>query len=231
MMKTLIIVSHPEIDNSQTQQFLYQGAKLENAIWHHVEKINNLDIINEQKLLIEADRIIFQFPLYWYSAPSGLKSWEDTVLTRNFIYGDKTYPLEGKEFGLVITTGLPLKDFQKGAAENFTLDELMTPYRAIADKARMKIMPIFPVPQFWYKTELMQMDLLVDYQRYLTQEMPDSLNNKQTWFAKKLQELDLNSNIEDKKSLELILSNFTSRIEELDQLNDTLEMVKEDDEN
>ncbi|WP_125713919.1 NAD(P)H-dependent oxidoreductase [Companilactobacillus kedongensis] len=229
-MKTLIIVSHPEIDNSQTQQFLYEGSKQKNVVWHHVEELDNIDIINEQKLLIQADRIIFQFPLYWYSAPSGLKAWEDTVLTRNFIYGDRTYPLEDKEFGLVITTGLPLKDFKKGAAENFSLDELMTPYRAIADKAKMKILPIFPVPQFWYKTELMQMDLLMDYQRYLTQKMPDSLKNKQTWFEKKLQQFDLDANIDDKKSIELILDNFTARIEELDQLNDTLEMIKENDE-
>ncbi|WP_252893575.1 NAD(P)H-dependent oxidoreductase [Lentilactobacillus senioris] len=27
MMKTLIIVAHPEIENSQTQEFLYQGGR------------------------------------------------------------------------------------------------------------------------------------------------------------------------------------------------------------
>lgn len=229
-MKTLIVVSHPEIDDSQTQQFLYQGSKQKNVFWHHVEELVDIDVAKEQQLLTNADRIIFQFPLYWYSAPSGLKDWEDKVLTRNFIYGDKTYPLKDKEFGLVVTTGLPLKDFQKGAAENFSLDELMTPYRAIADKAKMQILPIFPVSQFWYKTELMQMDLLIDYQRYLTQKMPNSLNNRQAWFENKLQQLDLDADIDDKKMIELIINSFTSRIEELEQLNETLEMVKEDDE-
>ncbi|MFC6323566.1 NAD(P)H-dependent oxidoreductase [Companilactobacillus baiquanensis] len=229
-MKTLIIVSHPEIENSQTQQFLYQGSKLDNVTWNHVEEINEINIKQEQQLLTDADRIIFQFPLYWYSAPSGLKNWEDTVLTRNFIYGDKSFPLEDKEFGLVVTTGLPLKDYQKGAAENYSLDELMTPFRAIADKAKMKILPIFTVQQFWYKTELMQMELLIDYQRYLTQDMPDSLANKQIWFEKKLQEMSLDSDTADERSVELILDNFLNRTEELEQLNDTLSMIKENEE-
>lgn len=229
-MKTLIIVSHPEIENSQTQQFLYQGSKLDNVTWHHVEEINEINIKQEQQLLTDADRIIFQFPLYWYSAPSGLKNWEDTVLTRNFIYGDKIFPLEDKEFGLVVTTGLPLKDYQKGAAENYSLDELMTPFRAIADKAKMKILPIFTVQQFWYKTELMQMELLIDYQRYLTQDMPDSLANTQIWFEKKLQEMSLDSDTADERSVELILDNFLNRTEELEQLNDTLSMIKENEE-
>ncbi|MFD1418659.1 NAD(P)H-dependent oxidoreductase [Companilactobacillus keshanensis] len=230
-MKTLIIVSHPEIDNSQTQQFLHEGSKKKGVLWHHIEGLEKIDVLKEQKLLTEADRIIFQFPLYWYSSPSGLKKWEDLVLTRNFIYGDKNYPLEGKEFGLVVTTGLPLKDFKKGASENFSLDELMTPYRAIADKAKMIVLPIFPISQFWYMTESVQMALLVDYQRYLKQEMPDTLQNRQKWFENELQQLDLDLNIKDKKITEMILTSFTERIEELNQLNETLEIIKENDEN
>ena len=58
-LKTLIIVSHPEINNSQTQQFLMQGAKLFDVTWHHVEGLKKIDVDNEQKLLRDADRIIF----------------------------------------------------------------------------------------------------------------------------------------------------------------------------
>jgi Putative NADPH-quinone reductase (modulator of drug activity B) len=74
ILKTLVIVSHPEINNSQTQQFLLQGAKLQDVTWHHVEEISDLDVAQEQALLRENDRIIFQFPLYWYAAPEGFET-------------------------------------------------------------------------------------------------------------------------------------------------------------
>ena len=99
ILKTLVVVSHPEINNSQTQQFLLQGARLQDVTWHHVEELAEIDVEKEQALLKEHDRIIFQFPLYWYAAPEGLKHWEDNVLTRNFVYGDGDDNLAEKEIG------------------------------------------------------------------------------------------------------------------------------------
>lgn len=227
IIKTLVIVSHPEIDNSQTQQFLKKGAEDAQAIWHHIESLDEIDVVKEQELLRRADRIIFQFPLYWYAAPYGLKKWEDEVLTRNFIYGDRTYPLEDKEFGIVVTTGMPLKDFQKGATENITLDEAMAPYRAIANLGKMKIMPLFSVPQFWYMSEDEQMQLLIDYQRYLSQKFPDSLANREEWFEDRLQQFVKGLSDEGQFSGNLILDTFIQNKENLEQVNDTLKMIKE----
>ncbi|WP_334329927.1 NAD(P)H-dependent oxidoreductase [Companilactobacillus sp. HBUAS59699] len=227
IIKTLVIVSHPEIDNSQTQQFLKKGADDIQATWHHVEELDKIDIQKEQGLLRQADRVIFQFPLYWYAAPFGLKKWEDEVLTRNFIYGDKTFPLEDKEFGLIVTTGMPLKDFQKGATENITLDEAMAPYRAIAHLGRMKIMPLFSVPQFWYMSEEEQMQLLIDYQRYLSQPFPDSLVNREEWFEKHLHQFVSELGPKDQFTGNLILDTFIQNKENLEQVSDTLKMIKE----
>src|SRR5699024_6601103 len=184
ILKTLVIVSHPEINNSQTQQFLLQGAKLQDVTWHHVEELSEIDVEKEQALLKEHDRIIFQFPLYWYAAPEGLKHWEDNVLTRNFVYGDGDDNLAEKEFGIVVSTGMPLKDFQRGGSENVTIDEIMAPYFAIAQRAKMQILPVFTIAQFQYLQENAQMQLLIDYQRYLTQQYPDSLQNRQIWFER-----------------------------------------------
>ncbi len=184
----------------------------------------------EQKLLKNADRIIFQFPLYWYAAPFGLKKWEDEVLTRNFIYGDGTYPLKDKEFGLVVTTGMPLKDFQHGAKENITLDEAMAPYRAIAHLGKMKILTVFSVPQFWYMDEDRQMQLLIDYERYLSQKMPDSLLNREEWFNDRLNKFVSKLDDGDKFTGNLILDTFTNNKEDLSQLNDTLKMIKNGEE-
>ncbi|PST49908.1 hypothetical protein COO72_00505 [Bifidobacterium callitrichos] len=45
--------------------------------WTHTGAV---DVVAEQKLVEEHDRIVLQFPPYWYSSPAPLKEWEDKVL-------------------------------------------------------------------------------------------------------------------------------------------------------
>ena len=42
------------------------------------------DVLAEQRKLLEADLVVFQFPLWWYSVPAILKGWFDRVLTAGF---------------------------------------------------------------------------------------------------------------------------------------------------
>ncbi|KAM5268045.1 ribosyldihydronicotinamide dehydrogenase [quinone]-like isoform 2-T3 [Hipposideros larvatus] len=44
------------------------------------------DIIDEQTKVQEADLVIFQFPLYWFSTPAILKGWMDRVLCQGFAF-------------------------------------------------------------------------------------------------------------------------------------------------
>uniref|UniRef100_A0A8C6U8Q0 Ribosyldihydronicotinamide dehydrogenase [quinone] n=1 Tax=Neogobius melanostomus TaxID=47308 RepID=A0A8C6U8Q0_9GOBI len=44
------------------------------------------DITEEQRKLQEADLVIFQFPMYWFTVPAVLKGWFDRVLTLGFAY-------------------------------------------------------------------------------------------------------------------------------------------------
>lgn len=204
-----------------------KGSEQVDVIWHHVESLKGIDVDFERKLIGSCDRIVFQFPLYWYSAPAGLKNWIDKVFSRNYVYGDGQFNLEGKEFGLVVTTGLAKKDFQVGGIESMTMDQLMAPYRAFAHRAHMKILPLFLVDQFWYKSDSQQQQLLIDYQRYLSQDFPDSLANRQIWFKERLEKFIAGLNEDNVRSGQLILDTFQQQIDELDQLNDTLKMIKE----
>ncbi|KAM9075903.1 ribosyldihydronicotinamide dehydrogenase [quinone] isoform 1-T1 [Megaptera novaeangliae] len=67
------------------------------------------DIIAEQKKVQEADLVMFQFPLYWFSVPAILKGWMDRVLCQGFafdlpgFYDDGL--LKGKLAILSLTTG------------------------------------------------------------------------------------------------------------------------------
>lgn len=226
ILKTLVVVSHPEINNSQTQQFLQEGAKLQDVTWHHVESLQSIDVAKEQKLLFENDRIIFQFPLYWYAAPEGLKHWEDQVLTRNFVYGDGDDNLADKEFGIVVSTGMPLTAFHRGGSENFTIDEIMAPYYAIAKRGKMQIMPTFTIAQFQYLTEKDQMQLLIDYQRFLTQEYPDTLTHRQEWFEREFTDRFKNFDGTNCNECETILNTFIQQSEDIEQLKSTIGLIK-----
>lgn len=67
------------------------------------------DITEEQRKVTQADLIIFQFPMYWFTVPAILKGWFDRVLTLGYAYShDKRYScgiFKDKKVILSFTTG------------------------------------------------------------------------------------------------------------------------------
>ena len=85
-LKTLVIVSHPDIEKSNTQQFLKaSAATLSQVAWHHLDVNLPFDVPAEQHAIQAADRIVFQFPLYWYMAPASLHQWLTEVWLKQFV--------------------------------------------------------------------------------------------------------------------------------------------------
>lgn len=193
-MKTLIIVSHPEIDESASQQYLKEALPDSNEItFHHLESTypdGKIDIEREQELLQQHDRIIFQFPFYWYSSPPMLKHWQDEVLTENFAYGYGGNMLKDKELGLVLVIGMAEKEYQVGGKEGFSLSTLTTPYQAMAKKIQMRFLKPFLIFQFHYMEETEKMRMLTAYQQYLMIEDFDTLKAKENWFLQQIESMD-----------------------------------------
>lgn len=193
-MKTLIIVSHPEIDESGSQQYLKEALPDSDEItYHHLESSypdGKIDVEQEQTLLKKHDRIIFQFPLYWYSSPPMLQHWSDEVLTENFAYGYGGNKLKDKELGLVLVIGMPEKEYQVGGREGFSLSALTTPYQAMAKKTQMHFLKPFLIFQFHYMKETEKMRVLIAYQQYLMIENFDTLRAKETWFLQQIDAMD-----------------------------------------
>lgn len=88
--------------------------------------------------MLQADRIVLQFPLYWYSSPPVLKAWLDQVLLMGFAYGPTGSALAGKEMVLAVTTGGPAESYQHAAFNNFTMDEFLTPFQQTATMVGMR---------------------------------------------------------------------------------------------
>lgn len=69
--KTLVIVTHPDIDKSSVnKRWLEELEKNQDIVTiHQLHKNypdNVIDVAAEQRLLLSHDNIIFQFPFYWF---------------------------------------------------------------------------------------------------------------------------------------------------------------------
>ncbi|MGX6979817.1 NAD(P)H-dependent oxidoreductase [Vagococcus elongatus] len=221
-MKTLIIISHPDIAGSHSQQFLLEGiTRQKNITVHHLEtlypdgKIN----IEEERLLVEQhQRIIFQFPLYWYSSPAMLKHWQDEVLEEDLFDRWK-----GKDFGLVVLAGIHEREFRAGGRERVTMDELMRPFQTVANKFGWHYLPVLSIHQFNYQTEEERKALLVRYQQLLT--LPnESLNERTDWFVRHLRKLsEEKTDSVQKQRLAHLVDLLLANQEEIEDLKTTLD--------
>lgn len=229
-MQTLIIVSHPTLADSNAQRFLWESLPAEGVTWHHLESVypdGQIDQEAEQQQLLQYDRIIFQFPFYWYSSPALLKQWQDVVLTEGFAYGADGSRLSGKEFGLVLALGVNEREYQAGGREGFTISELTRPYQAMATKCGMVYLPTLVVSKFDYLSDTKKKKLLIDYQQYLTKDNDASLKSSENWFKPQLQSLGkAGLSEEDQQLVEHLLAVLEGNREQLDDLAWTLAQME-----
>lgn len=225
-METLVVVAHPQIDSSTTQQFFKSATEsLNNIDYHVLGKDFNID--SEQQLLLKNDRIIFQFPMYWYSAPGLLKTWLDDVLTSGFVERNQNV-FSNKELGLVVTTGSAEKDFQAGGRENFSISEILKPFEALANKTNMKYLTPLVVYQFLYLKPDEQQQLLVDYQQYLSNPHFQHLNGQINWFIEQLQQKITQDDTNDTE-LETLMNFLKEQQDTLEDLQWNLDLAKKDE--
>ena len=78
-MKTLLILSHTYWQDSKANKALANtAAELDFVKLHNINEIykdGKIDAEKEIALIKEADFIVFQFPLFWFSTPSLMKEW------------------------------------------------------------------------------------------------------------------------------------------------------------
>lgn len=135
-MRVLILFAHPFPKRSRVHQRLRQVIQEVPEI--KIREIYELypdfhiDIKKEQKALLEADVLIFQHPLYWYSCPSLMKEWMDTVLEKGFAYGEGGTALHGKYWMQTLTTRGPESGYQREGYNHFTVAEFLRPFEQTA---------------------------------------------------------------------------------------------------
>ncbi len=105
----VLIFAHPYPDRSIANRKLLEavedleGVKVRSL--YDLYPTFDIDVSTEQEALVNAEVVVLQHPMYWYSVPSLLKHWFDKVLTRGFAYGSGGERLWGKRCLWVVTTG------------------------------------------------------------------------------------------------------------------------------
>ena len=225
-MQTLIIVGHPQPKDSETQEFLKTAAGfLKQVTWHELAGIQQFDPIAERKLLLQNQRIILQFPLYWYYAPAILKKWLDDVLPES-----SQFKLAQKQLGLVVSFSHALNEFKLGGRVGYSLSELLTPFAALAKHFEMQLLPIFPIERFAYLNQRQRQKLLLNYQQFLELPQPQTFADQEKWFLNKLSALiKQTNNAELQQKLKLIAEQITDNQDQLAELTKLVHDFREDD--
>ncbi|MGK5532626.1 NAD(P)H-dependent oxidoreductase [Streptomyces sp. URMC 129] len=109
------------------------------------------DVVAEQRKLLWADAVIFQFPLWWFSAPAIVKGWFDRVLTNGFgydsgggpRYGDGT--LAGRRAMIAVSLGADARSFSARGIHGPLADMLFPLQHGVLFYTGMEVLEPFPV--------------------------------------------------------------------------------------
>ncbi|MGL5383309.1 MAG: NAD(P)H-dependent oxidoreductase [Culicoidibacterales bacterium] len=171
-MKILVIVAHPDLENSRVNKRLIQElAKHDEITVHVLTEVypdGKIDMVAEQELLLKHDRIVFQYPFYWYNMPAILREWQDTVLAYGWAYSTGGTKLHGKELIIATSTGGAAHSYQAGSYNFYSMSELLRPVQQTANLTGMQYL----IPFVIHSTRVMTDDVLEqaakDYVAHIT---------------------------------------------------------------
>jgi putative NADPH-quinone reductase len=147
--KTLIIVIHPDLNHSiVNKRWMDELRKFPEIYVVHDLHANypngQINVKSEQQLMESFDKIVFQFPFYWFNCPPFFKQWLDEVLVNGWAFGlNSDYKLSGKKIALAISTGIDKDGYQPTGKYRYTMEHLLAPFELTFDYIRAHYCPPF----------------------------------------------------------------------------------------
>ncbi|WP_417359349.1 NAD(P)H-dependent oxidoreductase [Galbibacter sp.] len=149
-MKTLVVVIHPDMHASVfNKRWVEELKKFPDEFHvHELHKVypdEKIDVIAEQNLIEKFDKIVFQFPFYWFNCPPFFKKWLDEVLRYGWAFGKKSgYKLKGRKIALAITIGIDQYEYHENEKYKYTMQELLRPFELTFEYVKADYKPFFP---------------------------------------------------------------------------------------
>ncbi|MDE9453692.1 NAD(P)H-dependent oxidoreductase [Xenorhabdus bovienii] len=182
-MKILSIIGHPNLSDSRlSAEFIKQLPKFDVTVRllekQHINYIFNVE--EEQNELICYDRIVFIFPMFWYSMPALMKKWIDDVFLPGFAYARHGDKLASKEIQVVTTVGAPKEGYRAGGFNNYTIDDLLKPIQQTANYVKAKYLPSIAIYESVFLSENTIQKIVADVCCKISsdQDSPDLLYEK-----------------------------------------------------
>lgn len=172
-MRILNLVFHPDLKQSRVNSLwkkqLENSRKITTSrdLYHEYPNFK-IDVEKEQQLLLSHDRIIFQFPLYWYSTPPLLKKWLDDVFTYNFAYGIHGNKLKGKDMQLIVSVGGKAK-IHSGFDIFASIPELLRSFQLTANLTQMNYL----IPEYMFEADAVEQKEIKAFGNYLIEKIDD----------------------------------------------------------
>ena len=148
-MKTLILVVHPHLNESLinkrwVEELQKHPDKYEVHQLYEAYPDGKIDVAAEQQLMERYERIVFQYPLYWFNCPPLFKTWLDEVLTYGWAYGSQSgYKMGGKKVALAITAGIDVHEYAASGKYRYTIEELTRPFELTFEYVKADYRPPF----------------------------------------------------------------------------------------
>lgn len=141
MANILLVSGHPDLNHSLANKTIL--AKMEEFDFPFTLRRMDLlgwdfDIAREQEYVKQADVIVFQFPLYWYSFPAIIKNWVEKVFAHGFAYGSTGNALKGKHLLLSFTVGGGADHYRKDGQNRHPIEEFLYSFEQMASLCQMK---------------------------------------------------------------------------------------------
>jgi glutathione-regulated potassium-efflux system ancillary protein KefF len=114
----VVIYAHPYPDRSRANRVLFDAVRalpgVQTRAIYDLYPDFDIDVEAEQAALAAAHTVVWQHPIYWYTAPALMKLWFERVLAHGWAYGAGGEALVGKRCLWVTTTGADEAGYTEG---------------------------------------------------------------------------------------------------------------------
>ena len=145
----LILFAHPALEKSRVNRILVDRVQdLPGVTFHDLYQQYpdfDIDVAREQQLLTAHDKVVLQFPFYWYSTPALVKEWEDLVLEHGWAYGHDGKALRGKSLTAAISTGGGARTYTRSGSNRYEMKEFLIPLERTAVLCGMRWLQPFVI--------------------------------------------------------------------------------------